>query len=403
MACLDKNILLIISGSIAAYKALDMIRELRREGAEVTTILTKGGCEFITPLSVSALSENPTYTDLFSLKDETEMGHIRLSREADMIIVAPASADMLSKMATGRADDLASTVLLAADYSKTPVIVVPAMNPMMWQHPATQRNIEQCRADGIHVIEPDEGEMACGEMGKGRFPEVASLLDSIAQISAPSNALKGKRIIITGGPTHEAIDAVRYIANYSSGKQAIAIAKACARHGADVTLIHGAINEAIPCGVTSVPITSAQSMLDSVEEALPADAIICAAAVADWHVVEPSAQKLKKEQDVDALTLRLHKTPDILQHVSQHASKRPALVIGFAAETDNVIEHARDKLQRKGCDWILANDVSGGAVFGKEDTALHFITKESITDWKSSSKQDAAEQLCDAMIKHFNS
>lgn len=402
MSMQGKHILMMIGGSIAAYKALDVIRLLRRQGAHVQTVLTQGGCEFVTPLSVSALSENPAYTDLFSLKDESEMGHIRLSREADAIVILPASADFMAKMAHGLADDLASTVLLATDYTKTPTILVPAMNPHMWQHPTTRRNLLQCEQDGVHIIEPDSGEMACGEIGQGRLPEPDDIIAALGKIITPSTGLKGKKVVITGGSTQEAIDPVRYIANHSSGKQALAIAEICAQHGADVTLIHGAIHQAIAPAIRAIPITSADSMQQAVEVSLPADIVICASAVADWCMETVSDQKLKKVAGKDQLTLTLKKTPDILKNISQHVTQRPALVVGFAAETENLLENAKSKLERKGCDWILANSVACGAVFGKDNTHIHLLTKDGITEWGACSKHQAARHLVEAMITFFN-
>jgi phosphopantothenoylcysteine decarboxylase / phosphopantothenate---cysteine ligase len=395
-----KNILLIISGSISAYKSLEVIRELKKQGHKVQTILTQGGAEFITPLSVAALSENPVYTELFSLKDETEMGHIRLSREAEVIAVIPASANMIASMTAGRADCLASAVLLATNPAATPVFLAPAMNPLMWHHPATKRNMAQLKADGVRVIEPNSGLMACGETGQGRLPDTQQLIDAIL---APfrSAKLAGKHIIITGGGTQEAIDPVRYIGNHSSGKQAVAIADACAAEGANVTFIHGAMNTDLPKNVRCIKALSATQMQAAVDAALPANIAICAAAVADWQAMHSPQHKLKKTPHEDTLTLTFKKTPDILQHIAKHPTLRPDVVVGFAAETEHVLDYATEKRTRKGCDWILANDVSAGAVFGKEDTHLYFISQNENVDLGLCSKKQAAKHLTDRIIAYY--
>jgi phosphopantothenoylcysteine decarboxylase / phosphopantothenate---cysteine ligase len=400
-----KQILLVICGSVAAYKALELVRELRRGDYHVTTILTPSAAEFITPLSVSALSGTPTYSELFSLQDETEMGHIRLAREADAVLIVPATADILARMAAGMANDLATTTLLAVDMDTTPILAAPAMNPQMWKHPSVTRNLAQLIHDGVHLIPPEKGEMACGEVGVGRLAETKTIiqhLQKVLETKRRGGALRGKRILVTAGATQEPIDAVRFISNHSSGKQAVAIANALHRHGAEVMLIHGAMSVAVPSGIKSLSITHAASLYDAVEQSLPADAVICAAAVADWRMLSPSTQKLKKEEGEEELHLTLTKTPDTLAHVAQHPTHRPALVIGFAAETEEMLPHAIAKRKRKGCDWMLANDVSGGAVFGADDTAVHFITAEGIEEWGSSSKAAVAERLCENIIGFFH-
>ena len=371
---MQKSVLLIISGSIAAYKSLDLIRRLRERDIDVRCILTKGGAEFITPLSVSALSGNTTYTDLFSLKDEVEMGHIRLSREADVILVAPASANLLARMVHGSADDLASTTLLAAN---KPVLVAPAMNTQMWNHPATQRNITQLKQDGHIIIAPGAGMLACGEVGSGRMADVdvivEAVLSSLREATATKQsstgsprpvglAMTGIKALVTSGPTYEAIDPVRFIGNRSSGKQGHAIALALAEAGADVTLISGPTSLPDPLGVTTHHVTSADEMLKSCELALPVQIAVCAAAVADWKPSQPSIRKLKKNAAGTMPELHLIENPDILAHLSTHI-QRPKLVVGFAAETEMVKENATKKLKYKGCDWIVANDVSDDKAF----------------------------------------
>jgi phosphopantothenoylcysteine decarboxylase/phosphopantothenate--cysteine ligase len=382
-----KRILLIVGGGIAAYKALELIRELRRAGASVTCVPTEGAQQFVTPLSLAALSENPVYTDLFSLKDEAEMGHIRLSREADLILVCPATANLLQRMATGAASDLASTVLLATD---TPVLAVPAMNVRMWLHPATLRNVATLRGDGVTVLDPDEGEMACGEFGPGRLPEIARIVAAAEAALAPqAKPLAGKRAVVTAGPTHEPIDPVRYIANRSSGKQGFAIAAALARLGADVTLVAGPVTVPAPAGVRRVDVETAREMAAAVEAALPADIAVMVAAVADWRT-EAAGQKLKKEKG-GLPSLELVENPDILATVSGHA-RRPRLVVGFAAETETTVANAARKRARKGCDWIVANDVSGDVMGGDANT-VHLVTAEGIEDWEPMAKDAVAARL----------
>jgi phosphopantothenoylcysteine decarboxylase/phosphopantothenate--cysteine ligase len=379
------RILLIVGGGIAAYKSLELIRELRRAGAEVRCVLTASGAQFVTPLSLAALSENPVYEDLFSLKDETEMGHIQLSRQADLVVVCPATANLLSRMATGAASDLASTVLLATD---KPVLAVPAMNVRMWLHPATQRNVAQLRADGVTVLDPDDGEMACGEYGPGRLPETARIMAAVAEALPGDTPLAGKRAIVTAGPTHEPIDPVRYLANRSSGKQGFAIAAALARLGADVTLVAGPVREATPPRVRRVDVETAREMAAAVEAALPADIAVMVAAVADWRV-EAAGQKLKKDKAAPSLALALN--PDILATLGQHP-RRPRLLIGFAAETEAVVAHAARKRTRKHADWIVANDVSGG-VMGGDRNRVHLVTADGVEDWDDMPKAEVAARL----------
>ena len=391
------SILLVISGSIAAYKALELIRRLREQDVSVRCILTEGGAQFITPLSVASLSEQPVYTDLFSLKDEVEMGHIRLSREADLIVVAPASADLIAKMAHGYASDLASATLLAANKK---ILLAPAMNAQMWANPATQRNIAQLVPDGVKLIPPGEGELACGEVGAGRMAEPHAILNAIMHQLQGEGELAGVRALVTSGPTYEAIDPVRFIGNHSSGKQGHAIAAALAKKGARVTLVAGPTALAAPKGVQLVPVTSAEEMLAACEAALPAEIAVCAAAVADWRVSQPTARKLKKAATGAAPELRLIENPDILAHLAQHPQHRPKLVVGFAAETENVLQNAAEKRTRKGCDWIVANDVSEGKAFGAEGNTVTLITAAGMDTWAQQSKEDIAAQLVERMIEH---
>jgi phosphopantothenoylcysteine decarboxylase / phosphopantothenate---cysteine ligase len=395
-----KRILLIVGGGIAAYKSLDLVRRLKERGASVRAILTRGGAEFVTPLSLSVLTEEKAFTDLFDLKDEAEIGHIRLSREADLIVVAPATADLLAKMAHGLADDLATAVLLATDKR---VLAAPAMNVRMWQHPATRRNLATLQADGIEFVGPDEGEMACGEYGPGRMAEPAAILEAIAGLlgakaQAPlavalNGPLRGRRVLITSGPTQEPIDPVRYIANRSSGKQGHALAKAAAALGAEVTLVSGPVALPDPRGVTIVKVETAHEMLAATLAALPADIAICAAAVADWRAADESPHKLKKQNQVEA-ELRLALNPDILATISKPGPKRPRLVIGFAAETENLIENATAKRRSKGADWIVANDVwPGTGAMGGDRTQVHLITPSGVEDWPPLSKDETAARL----------
>ena len=385
-----KRILLIIGGGIAAYKACELIRELRRRGASVRCVLTRGGGHFVTAMTLAALSEDKVYTELFDLKDEAEMGHIQLSREADLVVVCPATADLLAKMAAGIADDLATTLLLATD---KPVLAAPAMNVRMWHHAATQRNVARLKADGVIVLDPDEGEMACGEYGPGRLPEIVAIADAIArQVGTGQGKLAGKHVIVTAGPTHEPIDPVRYIANRSSGKQGFAIAEALAAAGARVSLIAGPVTLATPANVSRIDVETAREMADAVDRALPADAAIMVAAVADWHA-EPAPIKIKK--DAGKLPeIKLAENPDILAGLAL-SPRRPTLLIGFAAETNSVIEHAVAKRTRKGADWIVANDVSGD-VMGGESNSIHLITADGTPEsWPQLSKSEVARRLAE--------
>lgn len=362
----QKRVLLIITGGIAAYKSLELIRTLSRRGIGSRCILTKGGAQFVTPLSVSALSGEKVYTDLFDLTDEAEMGHIELSRSADLVVVCPATADLMAKAANGHADDLASTALLATD---KPVLMVPAMNVRMWGHAAVKRNVATLRGDGVTVMEPDEGAMACGEWGPGRLPEVEVIAGQIeAMLSGAGRVLDGRHVLVTAGPTREPIDPVRYLSNHSSGTQGFAIAGALAELGAKVTLVAGPVGLPTPLGVDRVNVETAREMLSAVEGALPADAFVSVAAVADWRPARAASKKLKVKDGGDELpAIALRENPDILKTVSAKRKSRPGLVIGFAAETHDVEDHARAKLKRKGCDWIVANDVSGDVMGGAEN------------------------------------
>ncbi|TAD87447.1 MAG: bifunctional phosphopantothenoylcysteine decarboxylase/phosphopantothenate--cysteine ligase CoaBC [Alphaproteobacteria bacterium] len=400
MTLAGRRLLIIVGGGIAAYKVLELVRRLRDQGAAVRTVLTAAGAQFVTPLSLQALSENKVYTDLFSLTDESEMGHIRLSREADLVVVAPATADLMARMATGQANDLASTVLLATD---KPVLIAPSMNVMMWQHPATQANLATLRQRGVAVVGPAAGDLACGEVGSGRLAEVPEILTAIVSTLTAHHGpkpLAGRHALVTSGPTWEAIDPVRVIANRSSGKQGHAIAAALAAAGARVTLVTGPVAEPDPPGCTVLRIESARDMLAACEAALPADIAICAAAVADWRVANASDQKLKKGSD-GAPVLSFVANPDILATLARHA-QRPRLVVGFAAETERVVEHAIEKRQRKGCDWILANDVSPGTgVFGGDRTTVHLVTADGVEPWPSALKVEVARRLVDAIAGVF--
>jgi len=382
----NKRILLIVGGGIAAYKACELIRLIRKAGGSVRCVLTAGGAQFVTPMALAALSENPVHTSLWDLKDETEMGHIQLSREADLVVVCPATADLIAKMAAGLADDLATTLLLATD---KPVLAVPAMNVRMWGHAATKRNVARLRADGVTVLEPDEGPMACGEYGPGRLPEPEAILAAIGAHFS-NGRLAGRHILVTAGPTHEPIDPVRYIANRSSGKQGFAIAGALAALGARVTLIAGPVHLPTPSGVDRVDVETAREMAAAVEAALPADAAVMVAAVADWRV-EPSAQKIKKRADGVPPPLGLAENPDILAGLAASAD-RPPLVVGFAAETQDVVVLGTAKRVKKGCDWIVANDVSGD-VMGGSDNSVHLITADGVESWEQLPKDQVAHRL----------
>ncbi|MBC6416487.1 MAG: bifunctional phosphopantothenoylcysteine decarboxylase/phosphopantothenate--cysteine ligase CoaBC [Rhodospirillales bacterium] len=391
-----KRILLIVSGGIAAYKSLELIRRLRERGAQVTAVLTAAAEQFVTPLSVSALSEERVYRDLFSLTDEAEMGHIQLSRAADLAVVAPASADILAKLRAGLANDLASTLLLATD---KPVLAAPAMNLRMWEHPATQENLACLKARGLCTVGPNEGNMACGESGFGRMAEPAEILAAIEAHFA-EGPLAGRHALVTSGPTHEPIDPVRYLANRSSGKQGHAIAAALRAAGARVTLVSGPTRLADPVGVTAVCVETAREMLEACQAALPAEIAVFAAAVADWRVAAESGRKIKKTGTPPLL--QLVPNPDILASISQRRAQRPALVVGFAAETEQVVEQAVAKRLRKGCDWILANDVSpAGGGFGGDCNAVHFIADGESEAWPRLDKSAVAERLVARIVKHF--
>ena len=395
---MSKRVLLVIGGGVAAYKALEVIRGLRKAGVAVRVILTEAGARFVTPLSVAALSGEKVYRDLFDLNDEAEMGHIQLSRQADLIVVAPATADLMAKAAQGLAPDLASTALLASD---KPVLMAPAMNVRMWRHPATARNVAQLLADGVAMIGPEDGEMACGEYGPGRMAEPETLVGEILRRLAPAELrLAGRRVLVTAGPTHEAIDPVRYIANRSSGKQGYAIAVALAALGAEVTLISGPTALPPPSGVQFVRVETALDMAAAVDAVLPVDAAVMVAAVADWRLATPAARKMKKDADGAPPTWALVENPDILKTVSVPGPRRPRLVVGFAAETDALEVHARAKRQRKGCDWIVANDVSGDVMGGDENSIL-LIKGEVAQPWPRLDKAELARRLADDIADHF--
>ena len=425
---IEKRILLIVTGGIAAYKSLELVRLLKRQGIAVRAVMTKSAAEFVTPLSMAVMTEDQVYGHMFDLKEESEIGHIQLSRQADLIVVCPATANIIAKMAAGIADDLATTILLATD---KPVLAVPAMNVRMWNHRATQRNLTQLRADGVHIMAPDEGAMACGEFGPGRLPEPPAVAEQICAMlgqafnaaltagrsptTVPSAAplaaqpdfadinhrpLVGKRVLVTAGPTHEAIDPVRYIANRSSGRQGFAIAAAAADLGAEVTLIAGPVHLETPPGVIRINVETALEMQAEVEKALPVDAAIMVAAVADWRAAQAPDQKIKKDGDaIPALVLT--ENPDILASLATH-KHRPRLLIGFAAETEKIVDHAQTKLTKKGCDWIVANDVSGD-VMGGENNAFHIVTKDGVDSWPESPKDVIArklmEKVADALAK----
>jgi phosphopantothenoylcysteine decarboxylase/phosphopantothenate--cysteine ligase len=388
-----KRILLVIGGGIAAYKSLDLIRRLKERGAAVRAILTAAGREFVTPLSVGALAGEPVHTDLFDPKSEFDVGHIRLSREADLIVVAPATADLMARMAGGHADDLATAVLLATDKK---VLIAPAMNPRMWEHAATRRNLAQLIADGIAVVGPNRGEMAeRDEQGVGRMAEPLEIVAAVERQLGGTAAgpLAGKRVVITAGPTHEPIDPVRYIANRSSGKQGHAIAVAAAAAGADVVLVSGPVNLPDPPDVRIVRVETARAMLEAVENALPADVAVFSAAVADWRVAETGTQKIKKGSK-EPPKLTLVENPDILATIARRKSKRPELVIGFSAETERVIENAKAKREKKGCDWIVANDVSPATgIMGGDHNSVHLVTASGVETWPTMPKQEVANLL----------
>jgi phosphopantothenoylcysteine decarboxylase/phosphopantothenate--cysteine ligase len=393
-----KRILLIIGGGIAAYKALDLIRRLRERGASVRCILTAGAQHFVTPLAAGALSGQRIHTDLFDREDEADIGHIRLARDADAVVVAPATANLMAKMASGHADDLASTVLLA---TTLPILVAPAMNVRMWLHPATQRNVAQLRADGVVVVGPNEGAMAEAEFGPGRLAEPHEIADAVERLLAPARPLSGRHVLVTSGPTHEPIDPVRYIANRSSGRQGHAIAQAAAEAGATVTLVSGPVTLPDPPGVSTVRVETARAMLAAVEAALPADIGIFAAAVADWRPAREAGEKLKKDGSAPP-PLAVVENPDILATIARRGAGRPFLVVGFAAETEHVLEHARAKLARKGCDLIVANDVSPETgVMGGERNTVHLVSADGVETWPTLDKAEVARRLVTRLAEQF--
>ncbi len=401
-ALTGKKILLIIAGGIAAYKCLDLIRRLRERGASVRPVMTKSASEFITPLSVSAIANDKVFLDLFDREDEHDIGHIRLSREADLIVVAPATADIMAKMAGGHADDLASTVLMATD---KPVLIAPAMNPLMWSHPATRRNLNTLIEDQIKFVGPGTGEMAeSGEAGVGRMAEPLEIVGEIAKILSPGDVVKplsGKRAVVTSGPTHEPIDPVRYIANRSSGKQGHAIAEALGRAGAEVVLVSGPVNIPDPGNAETFKVQTAREMQKAVEATLPVDIAVMVAAVADWRSEDEADEKLKKENGKGPEFLKLTENPDILKGLGHH-EKRPDLLIGFAAETEKLEEHAKAKLERKKCDWIVANDVSPeGGVMGSDKNTIKILSSAGIETWPEMDKHKVAEKLVEKIIAHF--
>ena len=398
----EKRVLLIVSGGIAAYKTLELIRRLRERGISVRCVLTAGGAQFVTPLSLSALSEDKVYTEIFSLTDESEMGHIRLSRESDLLVVVPASADIMARMAGGLANDLATTVLLATD---KPVMFAPAMNVRMWEHAATQANIATLESRGLIRIGPDAGNMACGEYGLGRMSEPMTIVEAIENHFAGPGArpLAGSRALVTSGPTREAIDPVRYLSNHSSGKQGHAIAAALAGLGAKTSLITGPVALPDPAGVSVVHVESAADMLVACQAALPAEIAVCAAAVSDWRIATVASEKLKKDRGGPP-ALELTENPDILRTLSQAENRRPGLVVGFAAETEKVVEYAVEMRQRKGCDWILANDVSPETgTFGGDSNVIHFVHEDGVEDWPRMTKQEVADRLALRIAAHMGS
>ena len=386
------RILLIVTGGIAAYKSLDLVRRLRERGARVRAILTRGGSEMVTPLSLAALSGEKVYQELFSLTDESEMGHIRLARDADAVVVAPATADFLARMAAGLADDLATTVLLA---TTAPVLVAPAMNVQMWAHPATRRNVARLRGDGVRFIDPGSGDLACGEEGPGRMAEPVDIAAAVEALLAQPKPLRNVRALVTSGPTIEPIDPVRYFGNRSSGKQGHAVAAALARRGAEVTLVTGPSAQPAPPVAVLAEVETAEEMLAACRQALPADIAVCVAAVADWRVKGVRTQKLSR-CDGPPPRYEMEENPDILAQLAQAATGRPRLVVGFAAETGDVVDRARAKRARKQCDWIVANDVSGASgVFGGDANAVHLITADAAEAWPRLSKDEVADRLAD--------
>jgi phosphopantothenoylcysteine decarboxylase/phosphopantothenate--cysteine ligase len=394
-----KRILLIVAGGIAAFKSLELIRRLRERGASVRCVVTQNGARFVTPLSLQALSEDRVYSDMFSLTDESEMGHIQLSRDADLLVVAPATANLLARMAGGLADDLAATVLLATD---KPVLVAPAMNVRMWTHAATAANVEALKGRGIHFVGPNEGAMACNEFGPGRMSEPEEIVAAVEQLLTPGQPLAGRRAVVTSGPTREAIDPVRYISNHSSGKQGHAIASALARLGAEVTLVSGPVSLADPPGLRTVHVESADQMLAACLAAGTVDIAVCAAAVADWKAANQANAKIKKKPGAAPPALELTPNPDILATLSRPGPNRPTLVVGFAAETEDLVANAIEKRKRKGCDWILANDVSPDTgTFGGERNTVHLITASGVEDWPTLDKSDVAMRLAGRVALYF--
>jgi len=393
----DKRVLLIVGGGVAAYKALELTRLLRKAGVGVRPILTHAGAQFVTPLSLAALAEDKVYSELFSLTDEAEMGHIQLSRSADLVVVAPATADLMAKAAHGLAVDLASTTLLATD---KPVLMAPAMNVRMWEHAATKRNLATLKADGVAFVGPDDGAMACGEYGPGRMAEPAAIFDAIVGMldGEAERPLAGRRAIVTAGPTAEPIDPVRYLTNRSSGKQGYAIAEALAALGCEVTLVSGPTALSAPAGVKRVQVETARQMLAACQAALPADLAVCVAAVADWRPADAGAVKIKKTGEAPP-ALRLVENPDILATLSAAGPGRPRLVVGFAAETNDVEAYAQAKLARKGCDWIVANDVSVEGVMGGDDNTVSIVSATGVERWDKTAKSDVATKLAERMAK----
>jgi phosphopantothenoylcysteine decarboxylase/phosphopantothenate--cysteine ligase len=393
-----KKILLIITGGIAAYKSLELIRHLRERGVAVRCILTEAGRQFVTPLSVAALSESKVYTELFSLTDEAEIGHIRLSREADLVVVAPATANTIAKMAAGIADDLASTALLATDRQ---ILLAPAMNVVMWQHPATQRNLAALLERGVRTVGPADGGLACGEVGAGRMSEPAEILAAILAFFSVDRPLTGRRALVTSGPTLEPIDPVRFLGNRSSGRQGHAIAAALAAAGADTVLVSGPTALADPVGVEVRRVETAVEMLEASREALPSDVVVCVAAVADWRPAEAGQHKIKKDGGAPP-TIRLVENPDVVATLAAAGEGRPALVVGFAAETEDVVANATTKRERKGCDWIVANDVSSTAgTIGGDRNAVHLVTSSGVEEWPTMDKTEVAERLVARIADHF--
>ncbi len=392
---MDKKVLLIIGGGIAAYKCLELIRQLKARNIGVRVIMTKAAEEFVTPLSVASLSGEKVFNDLFSLTDETEMGHIELSRSADLIVVAPATADLMAKMAVGIANDLATTTLLATD---KPVLIAPAMNVRMWEHVATRRNLATLQGDGIHLVGPNEGDMACGEFGFGRMAEPLEIVSAIEKLLGGAKLLAGKHVLITAGPTREPIDPVRYISNHSSGKQGYALAQAAVDMGATVTLVSGPVELKAPSGLKLIKVETADQMLAACISLTDIDVAICAAAVADWKVENPATQKMKKTDKMDTPKISFAANPDILKSLSTLKQGRAKLVVGFAAETENVVVNAQEKLKRKGCDMIIANDVSQG-VFGANTNTVHLITATEVETWPKLDKAQVAKRILERCAK----